>query len=122
MIRSIHHVNICIPTGQEDSARTFYCGILGMTEIEKPEALRGRGGLWLKAGESDLHISTEETPNASRQETGAHIAYQVDDILKWRAKMNSEEIQLEDCPAIPGWHRMQFRDPFGNRIELLQVM
>lgn len=45
MIRGIHHVQITIPRGAEETARTFYCGVLTLSEIEKPESLKGRGGL-----------------------------------------------------------------------------
>ena len=33
------HVQITIPIGQEQIAHAFYCGVLGLTEIEKPESL-----------------------------------------------------------------------------------
>ena len=38
--KRIDHVQICIPIGEEDRGREFYCGLLGFSEIEKPEALR----------------------------------------------------------------------------------
>jgi catechol 2,3-dioxygenase-like lactoylglutathione lyase family enzyme len=37
MIHAIHHVQITIPRGAEDEARTFYCDLLGLPEIEKPD-------------------------------------------------------------------------------------
>src|SRR5262245_22002430 len=45
-VASIHHAQIMIPPGGEAEARRFYGELLGMTEIEKPEPLRARGGLW----------------------------------------------------------------------------
>ena len=42
MITAIHHVQITIPPGAEDQARAFYCGVLGLREIEKPASLAGR--------------------------------------------------------------------------------
>ncbi|MDQ3114475.1 MAG: glyoxalase, partial [Actinomycetota bacterium] len=39
MIDGLHHVQLACPAGSEDELRTFYVGVLGMTEIEKPPAL-----------------------------------------------------------------------------------
>jgi len=39
-IVGIHHVQIEALSGCEEAARTFYGGILGLEEIEKPEPLR----------------------------------------------------------------------------------
>ena len=52
MILGIHHVQITVPEGREDDARVFYCGVLGLQEAPKPEALAGRGGFWLQVGPS----------------------------------------------------------------------
>ena len=48
MITRLHHAQVTVPPGAEEEARRFYCGFLGLTEIEKPEALQPRGGLWLQ--------------------------------------------------------------------------
>jgi hypothetical protein len=39
------------PLGSEDAARCFYGELLGLSELEKPEALRGRGGVWFACGD-----------------------------------------------------------------------
>ena len=36
MIAGLHHVQLAMPRGQEASAREFYAGVLGMTEVPKP--------------------------------------------------------------------------------------
>ena len=46
----LSHVNITMPAGNEAAARAFYGGLLGLREIPKPEAIRGRGGVWFEAG------------------------------------------------------------------------
>ena len=40
MIKGLHHVQITIPKETEEKAKNFYCGILGLQEIEKPELLK----------------------------------------------------------------------------------
>ncbi len=56
----LHHVMVTVPKGAEDKARVFYCGVLGMAEIPKPESLRGRGGFWLALGDLQIHVGTED--------------------------------------------------------------
>jgi catechol 2,3-dioxygenase-like lactoylglutathione lyase family enzyme len=45
----LHHVQVACPPGGEDGARRFYGAGLGLTEVEKAPALRGRGGVWFRA-------------------------------------------------------------------------
>lgn len=118
MILGIDHVQITVPTGQEPAARRFYCGVLGLTEIEKPDALKPRGGFWLKVGDRELHVGTEEGVN--RQATKAHVAFAVDDLAIWRARLTEQGIVLEAGVPIPGCERFEFRDPFGNRVEMIE--
>ena len=58
-IKRLDHVQVCIPHGTEDTARQFYIGVLGLPEIEKPEALKPHGGLWLQAGDIQHHLGTQ---------------------------------------------------------------
>jgi catechol 2,3-dioxygenase-like lactoylglutathione lyase family enzyme len=120
MIRGIHHVQITIPKGAEEAARTFYCGVLSLPEVEKPESLKGRGGLWLQVGNRAVHIGTEE--GFDRLSTKAHIAYEVDDLAFWRDRLAQEGILAETGIPIPGYDRFEFRDPFGNRVEMIQPL
>ena len=41
MITGVDHVQLAMPRGREDAARSFYAGLLGMTELAKPASLRG---------------------------------------------------------------------------------
>ena len=120
MILGIHHVQITIPKGKEEEGKKFYCNILGLSEKEKPESLMGRGGFWLEVGDKDVHIGTEE--DFDRLKTKAHIAYQVNDIAYWRNVLVQNNIQIMDRVPIPGFERIEFRDPFGNRVEIIPVI
>ena len=40
MIESIDHVQLAMPRGSEDHARSFYGEVLGMAELPKPPELR----------------------------------------------------------------------------------
>jgi catechol 2,3-dioxygenase-like lactoylglutathione lyase family enzyme len=120
MILAIHHAQITIPKGSEDEARKFYCELLRLREIPKPDELAGRGGFWLEIGDRQLHVGTED--NVERSTTKAHVAYQVDDLEVWRRTLRSNGVEIQEGVQIPGMRRFEFRDPFGNRLEFLQEL
>lgn len=115
----LHHVQITLPHGMEEQGRKFYCGLLGLPEIEKPEALQGRGGFWLQVGDRQVHVGTED--GVQRNATKAHIAYEVDDIAIWRTRLEKYGIAILEAVPLPGLERFEIRDPFGNRVEFTQV-
>jgi hypothetical protein len=49
-IAKVQHVQITIPKGAEDEAREFYCGLLKLTEVAKPDTLAGGAGSGLRSG------------------------------------------------------------------------
>jgi catechol 2,3-dioxygenase-like lactoylglutathione lyase family enzyme len=101
-----------------EEARQFYCEFLGLTEINKPDSLKMRGGFWLQVGALSVHVGTEE--DVERHKSIAHLAYAVTDLEAWRAKLESRGIVLQNGIPIPGFVRFEFRDPFGNRVEMIQ--
>ena len=119
MIIGIHHVQITVPVSAVAEARAFYCGTLGISEIEKPAALQERGGFWLQVGERQVHVGIEE--GVKRQATKAHVAYAVRSLAEWRARLAAAGVEILDGIPIPGCERFEFRDPFGNRIELIEA-
>jgi catechol 2,3-dioxygenase-like lactoylglutathione lyase family enzyme len=117
MILRIDHAQITIPRGAEEEGRRFYCGLLGLMEVEKPESLAGRGGFWLHVGEQQVHVGTED--GVDRTATKAHLAYEVSDLPGWRERLEAAGISILESAPIPGCERFEFRDPFGNRVELI---
>jgi len=117
-ILKIHHAQITVAASDLEAARSFYCNILGLKEIPKPQSLQARGGLWLAAGEHQLHIGIEE--NINRSATKTHIAYEVNNLAQWRSHLERAGIKVLDSVPIPGYDRFEFRDSFGNRVELIQ--
>lgn len=120
MITGIDHVQISVSPGEVEQARTFYCGLLGLLEVEKPESLKSRGGFWLRAGDRQVHVGIEE--GVDRALTKAHIAYRVVGIASWRRRLAEAGIEVLDGIPIPGHVRFEFRDPFGNRVELIEEL
>jgi catechol 2,3-dioxygenase-like lactoylglutathione lyase family enzyme len=119
MITGIDHVQITVPADGLEQARAFYCGLLGLREVEKPESLKGRGGFWLQAGDRRVHVGIEE--GVDRRSTKAHIAYAVVGIDDWRDRLAAAGVAVIEGIPIPGFDRFEFRDPFGNRVEFIQA-
>src|SRR6516165_10324773 len=118
MLADIHHVQITIPRGSEPEGRRFYCGVLGLTEIAKPDDLKTRGGFWLRVGDRQLHIGVED--GVDRRATKAHIAYEVSCLEDWRTRLSVAGIEIIDSVSMPGHDRFEFREPFGNRVEFIE--
>jgi hypothetical protein len=117
MIRGIHYVQLTIPSGAKEEARHFSCQTLGLLEIEKPATLLGRGGLWLQAGDRQVHIGVED--GVHRYATKAPIAYEVEDLSGWKGRLIALGIEVLEGVSIPVHDRFEFRDPFGNRMAFL---
>jgi catechol 2,3-dioxygenase-like lactoylglutathione lyase family enzyme len=114
--KRLDHVQICIPKGKENEARHFYTGIIGLTEIPKPEALIPNGGLWYEVADIQFHIGTENEINKSKR----HPAFEISNLEHARQHLIQHGVILKEEIQIPGQKRFSFIDPFGNRIELLQ--
>lgn len=120
VITAVHHVQITIPRGAEEAARTFYCDLLGLSEMAKPAALANRGGFWVQLGALQLHIGTED--GVDRLATKAHVAYAVSNLAEWRSRIAAQGLPILECVPIPGYARFECRDPFGNRLEFIQAI
>lgn len=120
MVLGVDHAQITIPKGTEHEAKNFYCEFLGLKEIEKPENRKKNGGFWLQLGEFQVHVGTED--GFDRTKTKAHVAYRVSDLEQWRKRFQEKEIEIFDSLPFPNAHAFEFRDPFGNRAELIQYL
>lgn len=118
MIIRFHHAQITIPKGTEEEAKKFYCEILKLKEIQKPESLLGRGGFWVQVGDQQLHIGTEE--GVDRLLTKAHLAYEIEDLKAIEKLLEENNIEIIESVPILGYERFEFRDPFGNRVEFIK--
>jgi catechol 2,3-dioxygenase-like lactoylglutathione lyase family enzyme len=114
--KRLDHVQICIPIGGEEKAREFYGGLLGLSEIEKPEALKPNGGLWYEIADVQLHLGVEEARSPSKR----HPAFEVEDLRAIRAYLSAHGVAIKEDIPIPGVERFSFFDPFGNRIEVFE--
>ena len=115
----LDHVQVAAPrsAGVEEEARAFYGGLLGLRELEKPDALKPKGGVWFSLGRGELHVGLEDDFRPARK---AHPAFAVDDLDALRARLEAAGRETSEAEEIPGVRRFYVNDPFGNRIELLE--
>jgi catechol 2,3-dioxygenase-like lactoylglutathione lyase family enzyme len=114
--QKINHVQICIPIGEEEKGREFYCGILGLKEIERPKSIRNIAGFWLEIADIHLHIGTEKIQGKSNR----HPAFEVKNIEKVKEYLIHKGVKVKEEQKIPGIYRFSFYDYWDNRIELIQ--
>ena len=114
--KRLDHVQICVPFGGEERARDFYGRLLGLEEIEKPDALKRNGGLWFQVADIQLHVGVEEVQGKSKR----HPAFEVEGLAQIREYLQENQVKIKDEIPVPGLKRFSFFDPFGNRIELME--
>ena len=115
-LQAIDHVQLAIPRGGEDAARTFYADLLGLAEQAKPASLAARGGCWFEGPRVKVHCGIEEPFHPARK---AHVAFQVDDVAALAARAREGGFLVVEDQPLPGHARIYIHDPFGNRLEFL---
>jgi catechol 2,3-dioxygenase-like lactoylglutathione lyase family enzyme len=116
-IKAIDHIQLAAPKGSEEEARRFFHAILGMKEIEKPEELKKRGGVWFEFGRYQLHIGIEEPFSPAKK---AHPAFNVTSIEELKQHLITHGIEVREDQSIPEVVRFHTDDPFGNRLEFVE--
>ena len=116
----LDHVQLVAPPGCEEDARQFFGAVLGLDEIDKPEALRPQGGVWFVLGEQQLHIGVDPEFAPARK---AHPALVVarGRLEEVAERLLSAGVEVIWDDAIPDVARFFCKDPWGNRIELLEA-
>ena len=116
---ALDHLQLAMPRGEEAAARVFYGRVLGLAEIPKPEPLAARGGLWFQCGPQQLHLGVEDDFRPAKK---AHPAFVVDDLEALAKELRTEGYPVVlDSVQIEGGRRIFTEDPFGNRVELIQL-
>ncbi|TDL71178.1 glyoxalase [Rhodococcus qingshengii] len=117
IFKAIDHILLAAPKDSEDTARNFFKDILGFDEIEKPEELKKRGGVWFAFGKYQIHIGIEEPFSPAKK---AHPAFEVENLEELKKHLITNGIDVIEDDKLPGAKRFYISDPFGNRIELLE--
>jgi catechol 2,3-dioxygenase-like lactoylglutathione lyase family enzyme len=116
-LRGLDHVLLAMPKGQEEKARAFYGGLLGIPEVTKPANLAARGGCWFESGQLKVHLGVDADFIPARK---AHPAFVVEGLTKLIEILQQAGCKLTEDEPLQGYNRRFVDDPFGNRIELLE--
>ncbi|MGE3800123.1 MAG: glyoxalase [Candidatus Kapaibacterium sp.] len=117
MLLTIDHIQLAMPRGEEEKARSYFTQLLGMEEERKPETLAMRGGCWFRSGVVVIHLGVE---NDFRPQKKAHPALVVLnlDLLATQLQEGGYPVQWDN--ALGDRRRFYSEDPFGNRIEFME--
>jgi hypothetical protein len=104
-----------MPPNEEESARSFYAGVLGLTEKPKPFHLAERGGVWFEQGDLKIHLGVESDFRPAKKAHPASLVEGLDELIS-RCEEAGAPIVWDE--PLDGFRRAYVNDPFGNRIEL----
>jgi len=113
----VDHVQLAMPEGEEERARGFYCGVLGLNELPRPADMAARGGAWYGSGSVAVHLGIDEPFTPAKKAHPAFVCADYEGLLK--------RLREHEVPIVPagvsteGKLRCHVSDPFGNRIELI---
>lgn len=117
-ILSLDHVQLAMPPRGEAQARSFYAGVLGIPEVAKPPNLAKRGGCWFERGAVKIHLGIEEDFRPARK---APPAFLVEDLPALIAALRRADREPRSGEPLEGYVRVHVDDPFGNRLELMEL-
>lgn len=116
-IVALDHIQLTMPKGKEREARAYYQDILGIPEVQKPESLAGRGGVWFEDGQVKIHLGVEDDFRPAKK---AHPGLLVSDLEQLSATLVGKGYDVTSDCSLPGVKRVFSFDPFGNRMEFIQ--
>jgi catechol 2,3-dioxygenase-like lactoylglutathione lyase family enzyme len=120
----LQHISIEIEAGREDEARRFYGEALGLKEKRRPMGLRDRALIWFDVGdgEDEIHLIRMGRDAYASPRREDHLCIEVDDIEAMRAHLRQQDVPVQETSVIDNRPRFFVTDPFGNRIELVQIV
>jgi len=99
----LDHVQLAMPAGQEEKAREFYTGLLGLAEVPKPPNLARRGGVWFTGGDLRLHLGVEADFRPARK---AHPALLVQNLEALIARCRVAGLEVIVDEPLAGYDRI----------------
>ncbi len=110
----LDHVLITIPPNTREEVKDFYTKKLLLDEIPGNHP---NGAIWIKMGDVELHIREEDV---HQDNSARHPALVVNNLEGAITFLQSINIEVSFSSLIEGRKRCFFRDPWGNRFELIE--
>lgn len=126
-LQGILHVNLTIAPGEAAfaEARHFYIDLLGLEELPRPDETDSNApGYWLGCGNGQqIHLSAESEAQNLNSASRRHAAFQVGNLAELHAQLEAAQVPLQHPKHTPdGIKRFFARDPWGNRLEFVEVL
>jgi len=125
-VKAIDHVTIVV--NDLERSRVFYCDLLGMEEITRPNF--GFAGYWFQSGNTQIHL-IENKPGCSLPGGGLdpdqvnaglthHFAFEVDDAHAAHNFLIESGVRIQGGPHLrpDGCNQVWFYDPDGHCVEV----
>ena len=118
-VLGLDHVQVAIPAGAQPEGRAFYAGVLGLEEIARPAPLQASGAVWFRVGSAQLHLGIQPDFHPARKAHPAILVTNVDEVAA-RCARAGHPVEWDE--RYPGVRRFYVTDPFGNRVEIMQLV
>lgn len=118
-ILCIHHSSLLVADTQ--ASLKFYCGILGLKQLDRPNF--PYAGAWLDLGLQQLHLIELENPDPTtgRPEHGGrdrHVAFHITDLNLLKDSLDQNEVKY--TLSASGRRAIFCRDLDGNALEFIE--
>lgn len=116
----LHHASLLV--ADTATSLAFYCGVLGLEQIERPDL--GFAGAWLSLGDrQQLHLLELNNPDSTtgRPAHGGrdrHVALTTPKLASIRELLDKAKVAY--TLSISGRNALFCRDPDGNAIEIIE--
>jgi len=118
-ILSLHHSSVIV--SDTELSLKFYCGVLGLSLLDRPEF--PYAGAWLDLGEQQMHLLELDNPDPTtgRPKHGGidrHIAFLISDIEQLKDKLDEADVVY--TLSASGRKALFCRDRDGNALEFIE--
>lgn len=115
----LQHVSCTVPPDSQEKVRSFYTGVLGLTEKRPPSTLSHV--TWFYAGDNELELHFIEDAHHIDTQAQHHFCLEVPDLQQQRLRVEEAGYAIIEAGPIPHRPRFFCRDPFGNLIEFTTI-
>ncbi|MEZ4522066.1 MAG: VOC family protein [Thermomicrobiales bacterium] len=123
----LDHVSVPVPAGKIDEVHSFYGGVIELEKLPVRDEVRDVVA-WYRVGTGQLHLIANSGWKPPREhamlpEAGPHFALIVENVDWMRERLDRQNVEnWESEVEIPNRRRLFCRDPFGNIIELVELL